>query len=514
MRILTLKSNKVIITVYVVISLITTFSIYKDYGISTDEVVQRGTAKINMAYVTNKNKSLKTWVDRDYGVVFEAPLVILEEIFNWEKPGKDERDIYAFRHLFTNLFYLIGGVFLFLLIDQLFNSKIYGILALLLYTINPRIYAHSFINSKDIPLMVMFIICFYIFLKFIKKRNFKNILLMSFVSALLINIRILGVLFPVAVIFYLLIFDCIDFKFNLKKTFKDSFLYIIITLIFVYAFWPNLWSNPIDNFLKSFSNMSHFRHNPFELTYGEMIRSTDDNSYFFKWFFVSNPFLYLVYGCFGLALLVVSVVKNKGEFLVNKQTRKIAFLGSFFVITIAIILIKNSVIYNSWRQLFFLYPSFIIFILFFIYFFKEKRIHNFLILFLLVYQVFVLYKQIDIHPYQTVYFNEFISSKKNYRAEQFKLDYWGHSYKEALEKLVSIDKSKEIKVVFSGLIGFQNTKTLPLEDKIRIIRSENLDDADYFISNNYLEAIKIDFKKRIFTIERDNSSILSIYKLR
>ena len=78
-----MKSDKFIISLYLIISIFITFSIYKDYGISTDEVVQRGTAKINMSYVFKGNKSLKTWMDRDYGVVFEAPLVILEEIFNW-----------------------------------------------------------------------------------------------------------------------------------------------------------------------------------------------------------------------------------------------------------------------------------------------------------------------------------------------------------------------------------------------------------------------------------------------
>ena len=510
-----MKSDKFIISLYLIISIFITFSIYKDYGISTDEVVQRGTAKINMAYVFKGNKSLKTWMDRDYGVVFEAPLVILEEIFNWEKPGGDERNIYAYRHLITHLFYIVGGVFLFLLISQLFNSKIYGVLALFLYMLNPRIYAHSFINSKDIPLMAMFIICFYVFIKFIKKRSFKNILLLSLVSALLINIRIVGVLFPIAVIAYLFIFDYLDFKFNnIKSTFKNSALYFFITVFFVYLFWPNLWANPIDNFLQSFTNMSHFRHNPFELTYGEMIRATDDKSYFFKWFFISNPFLYLVYGCLGILLLTISVLKTKGAFLVKKETRYIAFLSSFFVLTIVIVLLKNSVIYNSWRQLFFLYPSFIIFIIFFIYYFRDKQIYKYLIFSLIIYQVFVLKKQYSLHPYQTVYFNEFVSSEQNYRAKNFKLDYWGHSYKEALETLVSLDGSEEIKVVFSGLIGFQNAKTLPLKDKKRIVRSENIEDADYFITNNYLEAIKIEDNKLIFKIIRDNSPIISMFKLK
>ncbi len=507
--------NLHILIFYLITTILIALFVYKDYGVSWDEDVQRKTAKLNFDYIFRGDKSLKTWKDRDYGVAFELPLVILEKAFKWEKPNGDETNVYYNRHFFTHLFYLFGGVFLYLLVVQLFKSKLYGILSLLLYVLNPRIYAHSYINSKDIPLMIMFIMCFYFFIRFVKKRSLKNIFILSFVSAILINVRIVGVIFPVMTIFYLLIFDFVDFRFkNYKKTLHNLGTYIFSTSILVYSFWPNLWLNPFSNFIASFVNMSHFRHDSYVLTFGEMIKASSDKSYFFKWFFTTNPLLYIILGCLGLLLMLFCVLKSKGNFLLKKQNRYIAFISSFMVASLIIIIGRGSVLYNGWRQLFFVYPSFIILVLFSMYFFKHKKIHKYIILAFVFYAVFVCYSQIKIHPYQTVYFNEIITSKKNYRAENFELDYWGHSYKEAILNLISFDKSPKIKVAFSEKIGMANVKMLNLKDKQRIVYEKDVNEADYFIARIYKDYLKFKDYKPIFEVRRNNSVVISIFKLK
>ena len=106
--------NKIIISIYLFFSLVITFSIYKDYGISWDEGIQRSTARINFNYVFRGDQELKSWIDQDYGVVFELPLYIIEKVFKWKDVENGELYVFLYRHLFTHLFYLLGGLFLYL----------------------------------------------------------------------------------------------------------------------------------------------------------------------------------------------------------------------------------------------------------------------------------------------------------------------------------------------------------------------------------------------------------------
>ena len=90
--------------------------IYSDFGIPWDEPIQRITGGVSVKYIgqilapkllTGKIvgfPELSSWMDRDYGVAFEAPLVILEHWFSIH----DERDVYLFRHLATFLFSYVG----------------------------------------------------------------------------------------------------------------------------------------------------------------------------------------------------------------------------------------------------------------------------------------------------------------------------------------------------------------------------------------------------------------------
>ncbi|WDN90751.1 hypothetical protein BuS5_03722 [Desulfosarcina sp. BuS5] len=82
--------------------------VYADYGISWDEPVSRMNGLVNCKYVGQKVGSflltkevrnapnLKDWMDKDYGVAFEMPLVALEQVLSIS-----EQEIYYFRHLLT-----------------------------------------------------------------------------------------------------------------------------------------------------------------------------------------------------------------------------------------------------------------------------------------------------------------------------------------------------------------------------------------------------------------------------
>src|SRR5215510_3886515 len=92
--------------------------LFRDYGMSWDEVGCRSIGVMTLKYVaeefapsllTEKIKSfpsINNNIDGDYGPAFQAPAVMLEMLFGLD----DERDVFMLRHLLTFLVFL-GGVY-------------------------------------------------------------------------------------------------------------------------------------------------------------------------------------------------------------------------------------------------------------------------------------------------------------------------------------------------------------------------------------------------------------------
>jgi hypothetical protein len=506
--------GKIIISIYIILSFIVGLSTFKDYGVSWDEPMQRATAQHNFNYLFNQDNRLESWTDKDYGIAFELPIYILEKIFGWKKSSDNQQNVYFYRHLSTYVFFIFGGVCLFLLVSQLFSSMTLGVLALFLYLFNPRIYAHAYINSKDIPLMVMFIVCFYALYRFLKARTILNAVIVGFCAAFLINIRILGIIFPPMALTYILFIDVVDGGLHKVKTsYKNYIVFSLSTLLFTYILWPILWKNPIGNFIQFFENMSHFRHDSYELVSGEYIKASQDKTYFFKWFFATNPIGYLIGGIVGFSLILWQVLKKKAAFFSDEKLRFIAFLSLFFYVPLAIIILRNSVLYNGWRQLYFVYPGFIVLIIFAVSLLENIKYGTILTYICMLYCVYIGVEQLELHPYENVYFNEVVSKENNSLAKRYDIDYWGHSHKEALEYLTKMDCSDTIYVAFSELVGYRNIKILNKEDGIRVFYTENLKEADYFISNVYSDTLKFKEEKLIFEVRRYDNPVISIYKV-
>ena len=121
-----------------------------DYGIHIDEPFQRRTAQANLNYILGQTDRVLTRIyhDRVYGVTFELPLLLAERALGLT----DEHDINHLRSLLTHLFFIVGAFFCYRLAYRLFDNRWIALFALLIFLLHPRIYGHSFGNSKDPPL--------------------------------------------------------------------------------------------------------------------------------------------------------------------------------------------------------------------------------------------------------------------------------------------------------------------------------------------------------------------------
>jgi hypothetical protein len=451
---------------------------YDEYGISWDEAAQRNIGNVSAKYVFSDNKDLLKLKDRDYGVAFELPLIIIEKALDL----RDSRSIFLMRHLVTHFFFLISSFFGFLLIDFLYKNKLLATIGFLLIVLHPRLYAHSFFNTKDIPFMAMFLICLYLNSVAFRKKQNKYFFLLGIGVGLLINLRIMGMLLFSLIPFFLMI-DVFKEK-NYKVNIKLGLIFISTTIVTLYISWPFLWSNPLENFVFAFKNMARFRWGGSVLFNGQYIKATELSwDYIPRWFSITTPIFYLIAGLLGSILLGFHFFKNPSVYLSNSKQRNNLFFLICFLSPVVSVIIFRSVLYDGWRHLYFIYPSFVLLCIYGLNILYEKNMKKIVVIVSFIPFIFIGFFMIKNHPFQHVYFNELVDTKSpEYLRKQFELDYWGTSYKQSLEYILKYDHSPSINVSVENNPGFGNRQILTFKERKRI-KFVKLQKATYFITN-------------------------------
>ena len=499
----------------VAISLFIGLSNFDKYGIGSDEQIQHQIGVVSYDYIFSNNNELVTYCDRDYGVAFELPLIIVEKTLNL----KDSRDIYLTRHLLTHLFFLLCAFFCFLLIDFMYADKLLASIGFLMILLFPLLYSHSYFNTKDVPFAGMFFICFYLNAIAFHKRQGRYFLLLGIGIGLLINLRIMGVLLFSCILFFLVL-DLVHDRPKKGRKFpgvKPLVIFITTTLITLYCTWPFLWKSPFSNFVFAFKNMSHFRWFGSVLFNGHVVKASQlDWSYVPVWFTITTPVLYLVIGFSGIILLVITFFRNPISFLSNTKKRNNLFFLICFVAPILAVIVLKPVMYDGWRQMYFIYSSFVLLAVYGLsHLFQTKlKIVSLIVVFLSF--GYVSYFMIVNNPFQQVYFNEFTHSKPpEFLRKNYDLDYWGVSYKQSLEYVLKNDSGTSINVAVFNPPGKYNLIILPVECRKRI-RIVEISEAKYFITNYRRHPEDyIDLQcKKWHAFKVNNNTINEIFKLK
>jgi hypothetical protein len=119
------------------------------------------------------------------------------------------------------------------------------------------------------------------------------------------------------------------------------------------------------------------------------------------------------------------------------------------------------------------------------------------------------------HPFEDIYFNALLPTNEQYLRKSFELDYWGTSYKQALEYIVSNDTSGKITINVANWPGNVNRMILKEKDRNRIRFVDEVQEASYFISNYRFHPEDYNYppEQKIFAIKVMNSDICSVWKL-
>ena len=116
------------------------------------------------------------------------------------------------------------------------------------------------------------------------------------------------------------------------------------------------------------------------------------------------------------------------------------------------------------------------------------------------------------HPYQNVYFNLLTGNMENAK-DKFEMDYWGLSYRQALEYIVENDTREEITVCVANPPGEVNALVLYPRDRNRLIFSKDLKQSDYFLSNYRWHKKEYDFGKEVYSIKVGGAKIMTVRRM-
>jgi hypothetical protein len=168
---------------------------------------------------------------------------------------------------------------------------------------------------------------------------------------------------------------------------------------------------------------------------------------------------------------------------------------------------------DDWRHLYFIYPSFILLGMFAVNsipFGKWKIVViTFCVLQLLVTGMFMIRN----HPYQQVYFNNFVSHDKENLRNKFDLDYWGVAYKQGIDYIVSHDTASVIQIHVTQVPEVNNTLVLPKAIRKRIVFLYDDARPGYFITNFRMHPNDYNYPNIFYEIKVLNSTILRVYKI-
>jgi len=502
---------------------ITGINTYKTYGTQWDEYLQRNMGRVNYNYIAEGNDSLLILNGRDYGIVVELPLYALEKKFAPDQPAAST----FIRHLACYFLFCVGVFFFYLILLKLRFSNWWAFFGALMLVLSPRIYGHAFINSKDVPLMVFYIIAYYALLCFIEKPDIKRSFFLALSTALLIDTRITGVIIvPIAILFFFL-FEYQKSNLSFKELLNISLLkklkyYFIFSALLVYLFWPYLWLNPIKNFLVAFLNMSHYRWKGYSLLFGDFLFSFETPWYFsLSWIALTTPLLYLFLYFVGFTSIVYQIVRLKKQVFKHKEILEKLMALSLFMLPLLAIIILKSVLYDTWRHVYFVYPFLLIVGMYGAQWIFEKLKNKMMkwasVALFTVLLTVELVKMANAFPNEYVYFNELVSDKHENIRYHYDMDYWGTTFRLGFEKILEIDKRDTIKVTGNCYPAYSNynlLKNMVPNCRLQYVLKEK--EADYYLTNYRFKPNDHDEQqhKKIYGLRYRNSEIMGVYKLR
>ena len=453
-----------------------------DYGVTWDEPNDREIGHQTFAFIRGEGDALFPRVWKFYGVAFQLPLLLAERAFGLD----DSRAIYLSRHLLTHLLHLAAGLFAYLLARRLFGAgRVVALFAMLLFLLHPRLYAHSFANSKDLPFLAMFMTTLFLTHWAFRRGSLPVFALAGVAAGALLNLRIMGVVLLAAVP----AMAALDFVFakrwaERKRAVVSSGAFALAALLTAYALLPYLWADPVGRAVEWWTLASNHPRTGWDLFRGMRYVSVDlPADYLPGWIAVTSPPFALLLGLLGGGVVLAGAIKAPRAWLGQRERRfALALTGCFILPIIAVILLDANV-YDEWRQAYFLWAPFSLLGAYGLA--RLASAFNRARLRAAVYgaagagAAATALSMALLHPHQQDAFNFFVDRvAPEHLRSQYLMGYWSHPTRQALEWALDQNPDSTVTVNVRSHDRYRPDRTmliLPREDRERLSLEQSAD---------------------------------------
>ena len=471
--------------------LVVGLAILDDYGVSWDEPCDRMRATEAWDFLAGDEEGYSDELCsvRLYGPSFDWALLFAERALGIESG----RGAYVSQHLLIHLTHLIGGLFLYMLARRLSGKSLVGLFALLIFLLHPRLYAHSFFNSKDIAFLAMFIVALFLAHRAFSRDRVGAFALLGVGVGILVNLRIMGVMLLAAVP----ALRALDFALaqdwpERKRVLLSTGAFALMAGLVFFALLPYLWADPVGRGGEWWSTLSAHPYKPEELFRGTLYRSDEHSAaYVPVWFSITSPPFALALGLIGAtAVLARSAMAPHAAMRSGRLRFGLLLIGCVAAPVAAVILLDAN-IYHGWRHVYFLWAPFsLLGALGLVWLASTLRRARFRTA---VYGAAgagiaaTLISMALIHPNQQISFNFLVDRvAPEYLRTQYVMDYWGHGIQQAFIWLASSGIVSSVGGNDSVDAELAATDILPAAHRVRLPRRSS---PDAFVVGNFHEPL-------------------------
>ena len=511
--------------------------IVDDYGVSWDTGAQRFVAIGTLDYILHDDPGLlQREAERFYGVAFELPLLLLtERVLGLEDP----RHVYLARHVLTHLLFLIGGFCCYLLALRLSGDRLVALLVMLLFLLSPRLYAHSFFDSKDGAFASAFVMALLFASRAFDKDSVGAYRWGGAAAGLLVNLRIMGVvLFAVVLVFRAWAWFRAEGPAARRRAAATIGGFVLWGVVVLFISLPYLWGNPAERLAEYWTTLADHPTVHQELFRGELFSSAAlPWDYALSWFAISQPPVTLLLGLLGLVALGLAaggVVRRGADARLGRGLGGAAELrfGILLAICFALPLVAFALLRPStlhgWRHFYFLHGPFCLLATFALMGLRQLSVRG-------LRKEWVggaagaltaaglcgaALEMAQIHPNQHLYFN-FLVDRKTPEGlrERYETDYWNMMLRQGYEHILRQAPASTINMrprgwwVSSPREINRNVQILPPAARNRFTYDPERD-PDFYLGSNAINpptgVLKGSFPPVLHRLKVYNSTMLTV----
>jgi len=500
------KPIYILLAVNIVIGLF----VFRDYGLAWDEPLFYEYADaLGYAYSPREWFSGHFDLENSYGPSGDdhksrGPAYLFlarKPVYLLEAFGLDSASAW---HLVNFLFFQLGVYFLYRLSTRWMKPSA-ALSASALFSWQPLLWGHAFINPKDLPFLVFFLASVCLGFEMVdklrddlqsNKQKFIHIIFPAIILGITISIRVLGPLAGALVFIYFLGHKKLRVS---ASPWLMLFTYGLTAMLAMFITWPYLWENPASRFIEVLQLMSDNPTNLSVLFAGQVYRAGELPLRYLPFMIITTltePVWLLFFSG-----VVLGYIRSRKENWKSSNVLSLTLVLLWFIVLLVYVLIRRPSMYDGLRHFLFILPPIFIFTGFTFEFLIDRItiawLRAGLIIILLLPGLAGIFQ---LHPYEYTYYNSFIGGT-NKAYQHYETDYWLTCYKEAVEHIDQVSNEPvnlyvHREVYIAEYYADSGTKVHDIRGALKEIKS-----GDYILVNTRTNEDRRVFKDAFSVLE-------------